>query len=395
MLDDWKDAFLRAYQRVRRSSRRNTPSPVALEPRTLLTGQGTVRTIVEPINHSVMSIETPAKAAKVNPLVPYVNGLYKTYFHHAPTPEQLNYALQLVWTGALGKAALKNEFVVVTTKNSKKVNANAFVNALYVTVGARPPTPEGRAYWLGQVTSGLPHSQVLALFKATNGMLPAPVITWPKPPGIVYGTALSGEQLNAVANVPGTFIYSPAAGTVPYAFPILPLSATFIPADTTDYAPVTASNTLSVHAQNPTITWQRPHAIMEGTPLTDLQLNATATAVVNGQTVPVYGTFTYSSPVGTVLPVGVNLALTAVFRPFDSLDYSVVIKTTNITVTLGPPPPTPTPPLPTPPPTPSPTPSPTPYPTPTPLPTPFPTPVPMVVQQYKSCLLYTSDAADD
>ena len=29
-----------------------------------------------------------------------------------------------------------------------------------------------------------------------------------------YGTALSATQLNATANVPGTFVYTPAAGTV-------------------------------------------------------------------------------------------------------------------------------------------------------------------------------------
>ena len=32
--------------------------------------------------------------------------------------------------------------------------------------------------------------------------------------GIVYGTALSATQLNATASVPGTFVYTPAAGTV-------------------------------------------------------------------------------------------------------------------------------------------------------------------------------------
>ena len=76
---------------------------------------------------------------------------------------------------------------------------------------------------------------------------------------------------------------------------------------------------------------------MYGTPLSDIQLNATATWTVNGQTVNVPGTFTYSSPEGTVLPVATNLSLTVVFRPFDAVDYSTAVATTNITVTLGPP----------------------------------------------------------
>lgn len=41
-----------------------------------------------------------------------------------------------------------------------------------------------------------------------------PTITWPAPAAITYGTALSAAQLDASASVPGTFAYSPAAGTV-------------------------------------------------------------------------------------------------------------------------------------------------------------------------------------
>ena len=38
----------------------------------------------------------------------------------------------------------------------------------------------------------------------------APVITWPTPAPIIYGTPLSAAQLNASANAAGTFVYSPA-----------------------------------------------------------------------------------------------------------------------------------------------------------------------------------------
>src|SRR4029453_11443939 len=41
-----------------------------------------------------------------------------------------------------------------------------------------------------------------------------PTITWPTPADITYGTALGATQLNAAANVPGTFAYLPAAGAV-------------------------------------------------------------------------------------------------------------------------------------------------------------------------------------
>jgi hypothetical protein len=50
--------------------------------------------------------------------------------------------------------------------------------------------------------------------RAINVLKATPVITWPTPADITYGTALSATQLNATTNVPGTFVYSPAAGTV-------------------------------------------------------------------------------------------------------------------------------------------------------------------------------------
>jgi hypothetical protein len=47
----------------------------------------------------------------------------------------------------------------------------------------------------------------LTVMKAT------PVITWANPAPITKGTPLSATQLDATANVPGTFTYNPPAGT--------------------------------------------------------------------------------------------------------------------------------------------------------------------------------------
>lgn len=72
-----------------------------------------------------------------------------------------------------------------------------------------------------------------------------PTITWAAPTAITYGTALSSTQLNATANVPGTFVYAPPAGTI-----LAPgnqtLSATFTPTDAGDYTSATAQVTLVV-----------------------------------------------------------------------------------------------------------------------------------------------------
>ena len=59
-----------------------------------------------------------------------------------------------------------------------------------------------------------------------------PVIIWVKPAVIIHGTPLGQLQLNAVANVPGTFEYSPVAGTVLNAGNGQSLQVIFTPDDT-------------------------------------------------------------------------------------------------------------------------------------------------------------------
>jgi hypothetical protein len=70
-----------------------------------------------------------------------------------------------------------------------------------------------------------------------------PIITWTAPAAISYGNPLSAVQLNAAALVPGTFVYTPAAGTVLTAG-TQTLSVTFTSRDTADYT--TAQATVSV-----------------------------------------------------------------------------------------------------------------------------------------------------
>ena len=74
-----------------------------------------------------------------------------------------------------------------------------------------------------------------------------PVLTWANPADITYGTALGATQLDATASVPGSFIYTPAAGTVLSAGANETLSVTFTPTDTTDYGPVTATAMINVN----------------------------------------------------------------------------------------------------------------------------------------------------
>ncbi len=108
---------------------------------------------------------------------------------------------------------------------------------------------------------------------------------------------------------------------------VRPLSVTFTPNDSADYAVTTATVLINV-AQATTIDQLgQPGNIIYGTPLGGTQLDATAS---------VPGTFNYIPAAGTVLPVGNGQALAVVFTPFDATDYTGGIATTTINVRAGP-----------------------------------------------------------
>lgn len=75
-----------------------------------------------------------------------------------------------------------------------------------------------------------------------------PTLTWSTPAAVSAGSILGPSQLNAVADVPGTFSYDPPAGTVVGSSPSQLLTATFTPTDAVDYNAATASVSLSVIA---------------------------------------------------------------------------------------------------------------------------------------------------
>jgi hypothetical protein len=159
-----------------------------------------------------------------------------------------------------------------------------------------------------------------------------PVITWTGPnTPITFGTALGPAQLNATATingntVPGTFVYTPGAGTVPPTGQNYLLSVTFTPNDTADYNTVTAQQSIDVNPATPVITWPNPADIIDGTPLSATQLDATAN---------VPGTFVYTPGVGTLLPPGQHQSLGVVFTPTDTTDYNTAGATAYINVDYG------------------------------------------------------------
>jgi hypothetical protein len=151
-----------------------------------------------------------------------------------------------------------------------------------------------------------------------------PVITWPTPSPITYGTAISATQLNATANTTGTFAYDQPLGA------ILPagshtLNLTFTPDDTTDFTTATASVTLVVNQATPVIVWT-PASIQLGLSLGALQLDATAN---------VPGAFVYTPPAGTAVTT-TSQTVSVAFTPADTTDYTSANASVALTVTAGP-----------------------------------------------------------
>jgi len=159
-----------------------------------------------------------------------------------------------------------------------------------------------------------------------NVLKVTPVITWANPADITYGTLLSATQLNATADVPGTFTYTPPSGTKLNAGPGQNLKVDFTPTDAVNYSAATKTVTINVTGGAPVITWANPADITYGTLLSATQLNATA---------DVPGTFTYTPPSGTKLNAGPGQNLKVDFTPTDAVNYSAATKTVTINVTGG------------------------------------------------------------
>ena len=100
---------------------------------------------------------------------------------------------------------------------------------------------------------------VLVVAKAT------PQVTWATPAAITYGTALShAAQLNATADVAGSFTYTPGAGAVPHAG-TRALSVNFVPSDYQNYEVTSATVDLEVAKAQPIGHDRRRHLHLQRT----------------------------------------------------------------------------------------------------------------------------------
>lgn len=95
-----------------------------------------------------------------------------------------------------------------------------------------------------------------------------------------------------------------------------------------NYAVTNNPSTLTIAKANQVITWSTPAALMFGTPLSTVQLNATAAGVAGGSAP---GALTYNPDAGALLDVGSH---TLTVSAAGTTDYNGASKTVTLTVTL-------------------------------------------------------------
>lgn len=145
-------------------------------------------------------------------------------------------------TGTVTFTILKGATPVGTPVTSGTVT-NGAASANYTLPGgsnAGTYTVQAVYNGAGGFTGSSDSTHTLTVTKTT------PVITWSNPADILFGSALGSGQLNATTNVPGTFIYTPPAGTVLPVGNGQTLSTQFTPTDTTDYNSTNASVQINV-----------------------------------------------------------------------------------------------------------------------------------------------------
>jgi hypothetical protein len=233
----------------------------------------------------------------------------------------------VTFTGAPASAVFGTSFTVSTT-------SNASTTASIVGTGAC-----SAAGTIVTMTSGTGICSLTATWAADSNYLgttatqsttaakATPLLTWLNPASIPYGTALSSTQLNATANVPGTFAYTPPAGTV-LAVGTQTLSVTFTPTDSVDYTSATKQVTIVV--TQPAISIS-PTSINFGTVSNGKTASQTVTISNTGNSTLTINSisislgsgtdkddFTFTSGCGASLGVGSSCSVVVTFNADDS-----------------------------------------------------------------------------
>ena len=165
-------------------------------------------------------------------------------------------------------------------------------------------------------------------FQLFQGLIPA--IIWPAPSSITYGTPLSTNQLDATANVPGKFTYTPTTNTV-LNTGTNKLSVVFTPSDTIDYTSATNTVSLVVSRIPLTVTTSNANRAY-GT--TNPVFTGAITGLANNDNI----TANYSCSATTNSPVGTYPIVPSLVDPNNRVtNYTVTVSNGTLTITTPPP----------------------------------------------------------
>jgi Big-like domain-containing protein len=158
-----------------------------------------------------------------------------------------------------------------------------------------------------------------------------PRLEWGSPAALSYGARLDQTQLNATANVPGSFVYTPPAGALLSAG-AQQLTVAFAPADTAHYEAATTSALLTVSPARPAI------AVAPATTLTydgSAHPVAATASGVGGSSVSGALAVTYS-PGGSSPPVNPGTYSAVVTFMSADVNYSDATAAASITINPAP-----------------------------------------------------------
>jgi hypothetical protein len=211
---------------------------------------------------------------------------------------------------------------------------------IYYTTDGTTPTTASSVY-SGQLTISASETlEAIAVATGYTESAPAsavytivppstPAITWPAPSAIVYGTALSATQLDATTTVPGTFVYSPALGSVLGAGPQT-LSVTFTPTDSVSYTIATGTVQITV---NPAVLTVTAANATRAYGVANPAFTASITGFVNGDTQSVVtGSASLTTTATTASVVG-PYPITAAAGTLSAANYSFTFVPGTLTVT--------------------------------------------------------------
>jgi outer membrane protein OmpA-like peptidoglycan-associated protein len=229
-----------------------------------LTGQGTQATVTVTTSRTGYSTESASVTGSTNPAPPPPNFLFSLT---APTISKIDSTyVCVVGTYEFVRAAVTREvpkisiYVYTLTIDNKRVSQVSVGSASgnpYVAPSAMefPATASmtQAVFELGGRFDVLPaQCEVMAYQENAVGLSNSnilkksvPNVTWPAILPITSTTKLGNQQLNAVADVEGTFTYSVKAGST-LEIGKYTLTATFTPKDTNNFDVVTVKNPLRV-----------------------------------------------------------------------------------------------------------------------------------------------------